>query len=205
MIALLVFLFVHPAVLYGLFLILLAFGGTGISVPDEAMLIFFGYLAHLEFVDLRAVAVIAVLGLIMADVVGYLMGRFAGGLLMRVISRSPHAAALAKKAEGLFTRYGDKIIVLSRPLITVRVAVPMFAGHTRMPFGKFLALDALVAIPWATGIVLASYFLGSQFDLIVGIRVAKYYLFAALGLAIILIAGVRFIRPTAPTPNNPRV
>lgn len=204
MTSLLVFLFVHPAALYALFLILLAFGGTGVSLPDEAVLIFFGYLAYLEFIDLRAATIIAVLGLIMADVVGYLMGRFAGGLLMRVISRSRHAAAIAKKSEELFTRYGDKIIVLSRPLISVRVAVPMLAGHLRMPFRKFLALDALAAIPWAIGIVLASYFLGSQFDLVAGIRVAKQYLFAALGLAIIIYAGVRFIRNANPAPNNPR-
>lgn len=204
MIPILVFLFVHPSALYALFLILLAFGGTGISLPDETMLIFLGYLAHLEFVDLRAVVIIAILGLIGADIVGYLMGRFAGKLLMRIISRSRHAAALAQKAEGLFTRYGDKIIVLSRPLISVRVAVPMFAGHTRMPFRKFLALDTLAAVPWATGIILASYFLGSQVNLIAEIRVFKHYFFAALVLAIIVYAGVKFIRNTAPKINNTR-
>lgn len=205
MTSLLAFLFIHPSALYALFLILLAFGGTGISLPDEVVLIFLGHLAHLGFIDLRGTLIVAVLGLIMADIVGYLLGRFAGGLLVRVISRSRHAAALAKKTEELFMRHGDKIIVLSRPLISVRVAVPMFAGHTRMPFKKFLALDALAAIPWATGIVLASYFLGSQFDIIAEVRVAKHYFFVALGLAIIIYAGVRFIRNATPASSNPRV
>lgn len=205
MASLIAFLFIHPSALYALFLILLAFGGTGISLPDEAVLIFFGYLAHLEFIDLRATLIIAAVGLITADVVGYLIGRFAGGLLISIVARSRHAAAIAKKAEELFTRHGDKIIVLSRPLISVRVAVPMFAGHLRMPLRKFLLLDALAAIPWVAGFVLASYFLGSQFDLIAEVRSAKHYFFAVLGLAIIAFAGVRFIRPTAPAQSNPRV
>ena len=199
MTALLAFLFIHPAALYTLFFILLAVGGTGVSLPDEVVLIFFGYLAHLEFIDMRITLIIAAIGLIIADIVGYLMGRFAGGLLLRIISRSRRAAAIAKKAAGLFLRHGDKIIVLSRPLMSIRVAVPMFAGHARMPFRKFLALDALAAIPWAVCLVLASYFLGSQFDLIGEVRAIKHYFFAAFGIAIIIFVGVHFMRSTAPS------
>ncbi len=199
MTALLAFLFIHPSALYAIFLILLAVSGTGVSLPDEVVLIFSGYLAHLELIDLRATVATAIIGLVGADVVGYLLGRFAGKLLTRIISRSRHAAAIAKKAEGLFMRHGDKIIVLSRPLISIRVAVPMFAGHTRMPFKKFLALDALAAVPWAICFVLASYFLGSQFDLIGDVRAIKHYFFLGLGLAIILFAGVKFITSAAPS------
>lgn len=195
----LAFLFIHPSALYTLFLILLAWGGTGISLPDEVVLIFAGYLAYLELIDLRAAVAIAIIGLVSADIVGYLMGRFAGELLTRIISRSRHAAAIAKKAKGLFVRHGDKIIVLSRPLMSIRVAVPMFAGHTRMPFRKFLALDALAAVPWAVCFVLASYSLGSQFDLIADVRAIKHYFFLGLGLAIIIFAGVRFIKSTTPS------
>ncbi|MFY9462778.1 MAG: DedA family protein [Candidatus Sungiibacteriota bacterium] len=201
---LLAFIFIHPAMLYILFLILLALGGTGISLPDEVVLIFLGYLAHLEFINLWIAVIIAVIGLVMADIVGYLMGRFAGELLIRLISHSRRAAAIAKKAEDLFIRHGDKIIILSRPLMSVRVAVPMFAGHTRMPLRKFLLLDALAAIPWAAGIVLASFVLGSQFDLIADIRAIKHYFFAALGLAIILYVGVRFLKSAAPSQSPPQ-
>ena len=198
MTAILILIFTYPVTLYAGLLLLLTLGGIGLSIPDEAMLIFIGYLAYLGFIDLDIALGIAIAGVIAADIAGYLAGRFAGAFLMRVIAYSRHANAVYRKAESLFARHGDKIVVISRPLLSIRVAVPLFAGHTRMPFRKFLALDALAALPWAVLFVMVSYYLGSGVELITKIRAIKHYFFLSLGLAIVIYAGVRFIKSAVP-------
>ena len=194
MTAILIFVLTYPVAIYAIIFVALLLAGVGFPLPDEATFIFAGYLASLEFTSIWITLIITTAGLLAADTAGYLLGRYAGRLLARLLARSRHAATAYEQAEALFTRYGDKIIALSRPIFGIRVAVPIFAGHTRMPFRKFIALDALTAVPWTIFFVMMSYYLGSSFDLFTDLRRIKHYFFLSLGLAIIIYAGVRFIK-----------
>ncbi len=198
MTAILIFVLTYPAALYAIIFAALMLAGIGLPVPDEVTLIFGGYLASLGLAGLWTTLAVAIAGILAADTAGYLTGRYAGHLLARLMARSRHANAAYEKAAGLFAKYGDKIVALSRPLFGIRVAVPIFAGHARMPFKKFLALDALAAVPWAVFFVVMSYELGTSFDFFTDLRRIKHFFFLTLGLAIVLFAGVRFIKSTVP-------
>lgn len=199
MTVILIFILTYPAALYAIIFMALLLAGIGLPLPDEVTFIFAGYLASLGFMSISGAIAIAVLGLLAADTAGYMMGKYAGAFLARLLARSRHASAAYEHAAALFARYGDRIVALSRPLFGIRVAVPIFAGHARMPFRKFIVLDALTAIPWAIFFVVMSYYVGSSFDLFSDLRRIKHYFFLSLGLAIIITAGVRFMRSTSPS------
>lgn len=202
MTTIIIFILTYTVVLYAIIFLALALAGIGFPVPDEATLIFSGYLASMGFINLWVTLIVACAGIIAADMAGYMTGRYAGALLARLMARSRHAEIAYRKASGLFSRHGDKIVTLSRPLFGIRVAVPVFAGHAGMPLRKFLALDALAAIPWGIFFVIASYELGSRFDLFTKIREVRHFFFLSLGLAIIILAAVRFIKNTTPQPEE---
>ena len=181
------------AILLMLFLVLV-FSGMGLPVPEEVTLIFGGYLAYLEFIDFWTAVYVLTAGIIAADIVGFMLGRHAMALLMRFMLRWRSLTFLFEKAASLFERYGDKIVVFSRPLAGVRVAVPIFAGYTGMPLWKFLALDLVAAIPWTFLLVSLSYYLGPGFDLLRGVREMKYAMLAVIGLAVAVYVAVRFVK-----------
>ncbi|MBI4137855.1 MAG: DedA family protein [Candidatus Sungbacteria bacterium] len=187
--------------IYTLLAGLLVLSGAGLPLPEEITLIFGGYLAYLGTTEFWPTVWTLIAGIMLADIVGYWEGRLAGQWIQeRVLSRSRWCAALAEKTKGYFRNHGGKTVFFSRALLGVRVLVPILAGHFRMPFVKFLALDALTAIPWTLALVFASYYLGSGLDLITEVREIKIAILAILGFAVSCGALVRFIR----TRNGPR-
>lgn len=187
-----------PTALYAVLFAVLLLSGIGLPIPEEITLVFGGYLAYLEFIDFWTSVYVLIAGIVAADVGGYLLGRFGGEYIARALARWRPLELLHQKVAALFARHGDKIVVMSRPLFVVRVAVPMFAGHAKMQFMKFLLLDIVAAVPWTLFLVSLSYYLGSGFDLLTEIREIKHIFFVFLGLAIVLFTAVRFVRGNKP-------
>lgn len=183
-----------PPALYGTLFLVLVLSGIGLPVPEEVTLIFGGYLAYLEFIDFWTAAYVLIAGIVSADIAGFMLGRYAMTWILRAILRWRAPAYVFEKAEALFVRFGDKIVLLSRPLAGVRVAVPILAGYTGMRFWKFLVLDLAAAIPWTFFLVSLSYYLGPGFDLLRGLREVKYAILAGIGLAVLAALAVRWVK-----------
>ena len=183
-----------PSALSLMLFLVLVLSGLGLPVPEEVTLIFGGYLAYLEFIDFWTAVYVLIAGIIAADIVGFLLGRYAMTFILRWMLRWSPLTRVFQKAETLFERYGDKIVVFSRPLAGVRVAVPIFAGYTGMRFWKFLALDLIAAIPWTLLLVSLSYYLGPSFDLLRGLRDMKYAILLTLALAAAGYVAVRLVK-----------
>lgn len=182
------------AALYLALFSVLILSGIGLPVPEEVTLLLGGYLAYLEFVDFRLVLYVLMAGIVAADIFGYFMGRFAGEWIYKKISFLKISEILLGKAKWYFDKHGEKVVLLSRPLLGVRVAVPVLAGHFKMNFAKFVLYDLLGAIPWTVFLVSLSYYLGSGLDLITGARELKHGIFAILALVLLVYAGVKFVK-----------
>lgn len=172
---------------------ILILSGLGLPVPEEITLLVGGYLTYLGFIEFWPTVYILVAGIIIADVFGYFLGRYAGEWISRKFLRFRAAALLHEKAEWYFKQHGEKLVLFSRPLIGVRVAVPMLAGHFHMSFLKFMLFDLMAAIPWTFILVSLSYYLGSGLDLITEVREIKHFIFIVIWAAIVIYA-VRLIR-----------
>ena len=194
LLAFLLFPLDSPTGLYAILFAILLLSGIGLPIPEEVTLIFGGYLAYLEFIDFWTATYVLTAGIVAADVGGYLVGRFGGEYIARALTRWQPLEMLHQKVAALFARHGDKIVVMSRPLFMVRVAVPMYAGHVRMRFIKFLLLDIAAAVPWTLFLVSLSYYLGSGFNLLTEIREIKHIFFIVIGLTIVLSTAIRFMK-----------
>ena len=175
-----------------LFLILIV-SGFGIPIPEEATLLVGGYLAYLEFIDFWPTVYILILGIIVADSAGYFFGRLAGAFLTKKLSRFKYANLFFGKTKNYFDTYGERMVLFTRPLLGVRVLVPILAGNFRMNFFKFFIFDALGAIPWTFFLVSASYYFGLGLDFLTEVREIKYVI-VTLGITGVLFLAARIIR-----------
>lgn len=175
-----------------LFLILIV-SGFGIPIPEEATLLVGGYLAYLEFIDFWPAVYILIFGIIVADSAGYVFGRLAGAFLTEKLSRFKYANLFLEKTKGYFDKYGEPMVLFTRPLLGVRVLVPILAGNFKMNFFKFFIFDALGAIPWTFLLVSVSYYFGLGLDLLTEVREIKYVV-VLLGIIGVLFLAARIIR-----------
>lgn len=135
---------------------------VGFFMPGDSLLFMAGVLVASSVIHLPIwlVALGVFVAAVAGDQVGYLIGRRLGP---RVFSRpesrffSPRHAL---RAEDFFQRYGPKAIILGRFIPVVRTFVPVVAGVGRMPRRTFTIFNAIGALAWAVGIVIAGFYLG---------------------------------------------
>ena len=121
-----------------------------------------------------------------ADSIGYYIGRRGGRhLLERVGRRFPKhfGPAHLAKAEKAFQRWGVWAVFFGRFIALLRILAGPLAGALHVPYGKFLAANALGGLTWAFGTVFAIYSLG---------RVAEKWLkdFSWIALLLAVAAGL---------------
>jgi membrane protein DedA with SNARE-associated domain len=166
----------HVVDQYGLaFLFLIVFlESAGVWVPGETALVAAGVLASRGHFSIAAVIVLAAVGAILGDNVGYWIGRIYG---RRLFVRFRRLEAVLPRAERFFRRHGGKAVFFARFVAGLRVTGAWMAG----------------GIAWATGVGLVAFYLGrAAADL-----VSEYGLIgggAAVGLAVAIFLGVHLWR-----------
>lgn len=169
------------------YLILFALVGaesTGVPVPGETALITAGVLAHRGQFSIELVILLAAVGAIVGDNLGYLIGRTGGRrLLERPGFLEKHRHAVLAKGEPFFVKHGPKAVFLGRWTAGLRIAAAWLAGISRMPWPVFLFWNALGGIAWATSVGVFAYFLGPTAE-----RVFKDMGIIGIGAAALLVA-----------------
>jgi len=123
---------------------------AALPIPGELLLLTIGGLAVQGHLDpVRGIAAAAA-GVIIADSLGYWMGRLGGH---RVFARV-----------GIGQRWtpGLTTLVFGRFIMGARVVLAPMAGTRRLPFGRFVVCDAFGAAMWATAYVLIGYGAGAN-------------------------------------------
>jgi len=179
----------------GVFLILFV-AGLGVPIPEELPIMAGGVLAHEGVVRWWLMLPVCVLGVLSGDVVLYWIGRHWGE---RVLSwRAVRFVMSREREESLkaaYRRHGVKIVFTARHVMGLRAAAFLTAGIARVPFGKFLAVDAaaaMVGVPVSFG--LAFFFTDQLEAIIAGVhRAERWVVILALVVAAAWI-GIRAYR-----------
>jgi membrane protein DedA with SNARE-associated domain len=158
----------------------------GIPVPGEITLVTASLLSVTTRIDPWLVAASASAGAIIGDSIGYFIGRRGGRhLLERVGRRFPKhfGPAHLAKAERAFQRWGVWAVFFGRFIALLRILAGPLAGALHVPYGKFLAANALGGLTWAFGTVFAIYTVG---------QAAEKWLkdFSWIALAVAVVAGL---------------
>jgi membrane protein DedA with SNARE-associated domain len=179
---------IPPLAVYLLVGFVIGIESLGIPMPGEIVLVAAALLSshHELAVSPVWIAVAGIIGAITGDSIGFLIGHRYGRRLFDWLGRKfpqhfgPSHLAFAER---IFTKYGVFAVFFGRFVAILRTFAGPLAGTLKMPYGKFLAANALGGICWAGGTTAAIYYLG-----VVAEKVLSQ--FAWVGLAAAVVAGV---------------
>lgn len=150
----------YAAVFFGVLL-----ENTGIPVPGETMVLAGGALAHSGHLSLGRVIVLGMVGAILGDNFGFVIGRHGG---RRFADRHGWRIGLTRERlrefDRFFERHGPKTVFVARFITGLRVFCAVLAGGSGMSWPTFLFYNATGAIVWSTTIAVVGYFLGHSWE-----------------------------------------
>lgn len=160
----------------------------GVPVPGETVLILSAIYASTGRLSVVLVGLLAFLGAVIGDNIGFAIGHFGG---RRVVERFGRYIFLTRerleRATAFFERHGGKVITIARFVEGLRQANGIIAGTTGMHWARFLAFNALGAALWVAVWTSVGYFSGSHINTIYR-EATRYdaYLAIAVGAALVL-------------------
>jgi membrane protein DedA with SNARE-associated domain len=176
------------------FALLLA-GGIGAPIPEEGPLLWAGYHGWRGAAPAAALAAAGFLGIVLSDVLCFLLGR-----RLRRVTRTVLSDRL-RRLEALYRRRGPVIVLSVRLVPLGRGLVVAAAGLSEMDLSRFLKWDLLGAA--ASTLVWSSLgaYLGPRFEAFSGhIREVELALVALLAVFVIF-RGTRLLRSGRQPPN----
>lgn len=148
---------------YGLVFVVIALEAMGVPFPGETMIIAASvYAATTGRLSIFGVVPAAILGAIMGDNAGYLIGRWAGFRLLRRYGR--HVGLTDKRlmlGRYLFKNYGGRVVFIGRFIAILRTFVALLAGANHMGWKSFLLWNAIGGVAWATLYGVGAFLLGN--------------------------------------------
>jgi membrane protein DedA with SNARE-associated domain len=168
----------------------LAVGGVlfledfGVPLPGETMLIAASLYAGTGSLNIWLVGLVAVVGAVAGDNVGFAIGHFGG---RKLIDRFGKYVLLTPKrldkVEDFFRRHGSWVVVIARFVEGLRQANGLIAGTVEMPWLKFLVANVIGAVGWVAVWATLGYFAGNHVE-----TISKYATYVAIGIAVLVIA-----------------
>jgi membrane protein DedA with SNARE-associated domain len=138
-------------------------GTMGIPFPSAAILLAAGVLVQQGHLHLGDAIVFGILGAVIGNQIGYLVGHKAGRAFVlkwgRYVRLTPERL---EQVEGLFARHGGKAVFAARFFSISRLLEALVAGMSRMRWGTFVFYSALGGAVWVTAVVLVGYFFGQS-------------------------------------------
>lgn len=140
---------------------------AGIPIPGETVLLFAGFLAYHQKIDLLPSILVAIAGATLGDSMGFLVGHLGGRRFVdRFIRRFPVIARSFDRSQALFLRYGQWAVFIGRFITGLRMFAGILAGLFRMPYRRFLFFNFTGAVAWAVTVTYVGFLFGNSWQLV---------------------------------------
>ena len=180
--------------LVGIALVIIAETGllVGFFLPGDSLLFTAGLLTSDGIIHqpIWMVASVTALAAFAGDQLGYWIGYRAGPRLFDRPDSRLFRRGFVDRTHAFFEQYGARAIILARFVPIIRTFMPVTAGISRMNYSRFVAVDAIGALVWGSGVTVAGYFLGQVSFL----RDHIELLLLAIVLVSVLPPGVEIVR-----------
>jgi len=165
---------------------------AGTFLEGETILILAGFAAHLGYLHLPWVILVAFLGTLSGDQLFFYLGRRQSRF---VLDKHPAWQRRLDRVERLFERYQTLLILGFRFLYGLRTVTPFVLGRSGVAPGYFFVLNTVGALVWSLVVGIGGYLFGNLLKIIMG-DIKRYELEAFGAIAIIggLIWGIYFYR-----------
>ncbi len=139
---------------------------AGIPVPGETVLLFAGFLAYHEKMDLLPAILVAIAGATCGDSLGFLVGHYGGRpFVEKVLRKYSIIARTFDRAQSLFLKYGQWAVFSGRFIAGLRLFAGILAGLFRMSYPRFLLFNFTGATAWAITIIYVGFMFGNSWQL----------------------------------------
>ncbi len=140
---------------------------AALPVPGEAILLAAGFFAAQGQLNLVMVISVAIVGAILGDNWGYLLGCKAGRpFLIRYGRWLFLTRPKLDEIQKFFQAHGEKTILIARFITGLRVVAALLAGISHMNWWRFFAYNSAGAVMWATVMGSLGYFFGESWTIL---------------------------------------
>jgi membrane-associated protein len=178
-----------PVLVLGLVFLLPALESSaflGLVVPGEIAVLLGGVVAHEGRLALWSVVVAAVLGAVVGDQIGYLVGRRYGTPLLERMPRRLVKPDELERALRLVRTRGAVAVVVGRWAAVLRALVPGIAGISGMRHAVFTMANVAGGLVWAVVITGLGYVAGASYRALEDrLRIGSKVLFAVLAALVV--------------------
>jgi membrane protein DedA with SNARE-associated domain len=131
---------------------------VGAVIPGDVVLLLAGfYVQRSDSLDLAPVVVLAFVGALIGDTIGYMIGRYGGRRLMDRFDNRLLSKERLARVDRYFEEYGMWAVALGRITPVVRTINTFAAGAARMPFPRFIVAVAAAASVTSTAMPVVGF------------------------------------------------
>jgi membrane-associated protein len=141
----------------------------GFFLPGDSLLFVAGLLSTSRYIDqpVGLLIIMLVIAAFSGTCVGYFFGLWAKKYFKNRKENFFYKQKYLDMAQDFYKRYGMMAFIVGRFLPIVRTFVPILAGIVKIDFRKFLFYNLMGAVLWITTLVMAGYWLGNMFPLLI--------------------------------------
>lgn len=157
----------------------------GAVIPGDVVLLLAGFYVQRSSLDLAPVIVLAFIGAIIGDTLGYLIGRTAGRHIVDRFGKRLLPERRLTRMDRYFEEYGMWAVSIGRMAPVVRTVNTFAAGLAKMPFLRFLIAVAAAASIWSVAMPIAGFVFSGSLEMVrsaLGISGVVILLVFAVGL-----------------------
>jgi membrane protein DedA with SNARE-associated domain len=133
----------------------------GLPLPGETITIVGGFLAGSGELNYWLVLGSAAMGAFIGGIGGYFVGKYGGWKLVLAISKIFRIQEI--QLEEIKTKFSEnavKAVFFGRFIPLIRIVSSPMAGIVEMPVGRFLAVNLVGALTWASVMTTIAFFVG---------------------------------------------
>jgi membrane protein DedA with SNARE-associated domain len=174
--------------IYGFLLFWLAAESVGVPLPDEAVLLTVGFLAHEGTIQLAPAMACAVAGAVIGASVSYTVGlRLGRPVVARIAARVGIKGERLESAEGWMRRRGGVGVFITRVLPIARNVASYAAGIAAIPPKVFYPAMVSGSVIWCVTVLAVGDTVGSHYRSI--LRVGSRSVLVAVALVVVGVIG----------------
>lgn len=174
--------------IYGFLLFWLAAESVGVPLPDEAVLLTVGFLAHEGTIQLAPAMACAAAGAVIGASVSYTVGlRLGRPVVARIAARVGIKGERLESAEGWMRRRGGVGVFITRVLPIARNVASYAAGIASIPPKVFYPAMVSGSVIWCVTVLAVGDTVGSHYRSI--LRVGSRSVLVAVALVVVGVIG----------------
>lgn len=137
-------------------------------IPSEVILPFSGFVASKGTLNLYLVIIVATFAAYLGSLPFYIIGYLGEQKVHKFLEKYGKYLFITRenvqKGYDAFEKYGNVFVLTGRVVPIVRTLISFPAGASKMNFWKFTIYTLIGTAIWSTLLILAGYFLGSQWE-----------------------------------------